>query len=153
MLQRYATLAISATTPLHPPELRWSSTFGSRPGAGPRPPWFGASAGLSRPRVPIRPIPGGTTVSTSAEISPLLPGQRWRTVIEGATAIVIGLLLLALPSQTLLVLVQLLGIYWLVTGVVMLASLFIDQRQWGWKLLLGVLGVIAGLAVVQLELW
>lgn len=83
----------------------------------------------------------------------MMPDQRSRTIIEGAAAIVIGLLLLVVPAQTMLVLVQLLGIYWLIAGVVMLAGIFINSSQWGWKLALGVLGIVAGFSVIQNPLW
>lgn len=53
----------------------------------------------------------------------------------------------------LLVLVQLLGAYWLVTGILSLVSLCIDRTLWGLKLVSGVLGVLAGLVVLRDPLW
>jgi uncharacterized membrane protein HdeD (DUF308 family) len=77
----------------------------------------------------------------------------WNTLIGGVAAIVIGVLLLTVPVQALAVFAQLIGIYWLVTGVVALVSLFVDRSNWGWKLLVGVVGVLAGLAIVQHPIW
>lgn len=77
----------------------------------------------------------------------------WNALIGGVAAMVVGVLLLTAPAQTLLVLVQLLGIYWLVVGVLALVSIFVSQENWGLKLLIGVLGVLAGLGIVQHPLW
>jgi uncharacterized membrane protein HdeD (DUF308 family) len=66
---------------------------------------------------------------------------------------VAGLLLLAEPGATTVILVQVLGIWWLASGIVHVASIFVDSKQWGWKLASGVLGIIAGLITVQHPLW
>jgi len=77
----------------------------------------------------------------------------WHLLLEGITAVIIGILLVSFPRQTTVVLVQLLGIYWFVTGILALVSLFIDRSQWGWKLIAGVLGILAGIVVVRHPLW
>ena len=77
----------------------------------------------------------------------------WLVLIQGIAAIVIGVLLLTDPRMTTAVLVQVLGLYWLVAGIVNLVSLFVDRTQWGWKLLLGILGIVAGLLIIQHPLW
>ena len=51
------------------------------------------------------------------------------------------------------VLVQVLGWYWLVDGIIRLVSIFVDKSGWGWKLCMGILGIILGLAVIQHPLW
>ena len=50
-----------------------------------------------------------------------------------------------MPVQALIILAQLVGIYFLILGVLALASIFVDASAWGWKLLGGVVGVLAGL--------
>lgn len=77
----------------------------------------------------------------------------WLVMIAGIAALIVGLLLLISPGMTLLVLVQILGAYWLVTGVLALVNLCIDRTLWGWKLVSGVLGVLAGLIVLRDPLW
>lgn len=77
----------------------------------------------------------------------------WLAMIAGITAFLVGLLLLISPGMTLLVLVQLLGSYWLVTGILAFVSLCTDRTLWGWKLVSGVLGVLAGLIVLRDPLW
>jgi uncharacterized membrane protein HdeD (DUF308 family) len=77
----------------------------------------------------------------------------WLILIEGIFAIVIGLLLFSAPKMTTVVLVQFVGIYFLVAGMFKIISIFMDRSMWGWKLLAGVLGIIAGLLVLQHPLW
>jgi uncharacterized membrane protein HdeD (DUF308 family) len=77
----------------------------------------------------------------------------WLAMIAGITVFIVGLLLLIAPGMTLLALVQLLGAYWLVTGILALVSLCVNRTQWGWKLVAGILGVIAGLVVLRHPLW
>lgn len=77
----------------------------------------------------------------------------WVVLLEGIAAIIIGLLLLASPASTTAVLVQLLGIYWLIAGIFQIIAIFIDSSMWGWKLFAGVLGIIAGIIILQHPLW
>jgi uncharacterized membrane protein HdeD (DUF308 family) len=77
----------------------------------------------------------------------------WLVLLEGIALIIIGLLLLTSPKATLAVLVQLLGLYWLIKGVFNIISIFIDSSMWGWKLFVGILGIIAGIIVLQHPLW
>lgn len=91
-----------------------------------------------------------TTAAAQDEVK-LMPW--WLVLIEGIALIVLGLLFLAKPGMTTLVLVQFLGIYWLVAGVFRIISIFLDRAMWGWKLFAGILGIIAGLIVVRNPLW
>lgn len=77
----------------------------------------------------------------------------WHLLLEGITAVIIGILLVSFPRQTTVVLIQLLGIYWFVTGILALVSLCIDRSLWGWKLFSGILGILAGVVVVRHPLW
>jgi uncharacterized membrane protein HdeD (DUF308 family) len=77
----------------------------------------------------------------------------WLVLIEGIALIVMGLLLLASPGMTTLILVQFIGIYWLVAGIFKIVSIFLDSSGWGWKLAGGMLGILAGLIVLQHPLW
>jgi uncharacterized membrane protein HdeD (DUF308 family) len=77
----------------------------------------------------------------------------WVTLIAGIAMIFVGLLLLAAPAATTALLVQVLGWYWLVDGILRLVSIFIDRSGWGWKLCMGILGIILGIAVIQHPLW
>jgi len=77
----------------------------------------------------------------------------WLILIEGIALILLGILLLLKPGMTSLIFIQFLGIYWLVGGIFKIVSIFLDSSMWGWKLLAGVLGIIAGIIVVQHPLW
>ena len=77
----------------------------------------------------------------------------WLVLLEGVAAVILGLLLLSNPKSTLLVLVQVLGLYWLIKGVFAIVSIFIDSSMWGWKLFVGALGIVAGILVLQNPIW
>lgn len=82
---------------------------------------------------------------------PMIPW--WLVLLEGIAAIIIGALLLTSPGATILILVQFLGIYWFVSGIFKIISIFIDGSMWGWKLFAGILGIIAGIIIIQHPLW
>ncbi len=77
----------------------------------------------------------------------------WLILIEGIAAIIVGILFLASPGSTLVVLVQLLGIYFLVTGILSIVAIFIDSSAWGWKLFSGIIGILAGFIIIEYPLW
>jgi uncharacterized membrane protein HdeD (DUF308 family) len=91
------------------------------------------------------------TTATASQEGPVVPW--WLVLLQGIALVILGLLLLANPGSTTFVLVQFLGIYWLVKGIFELVSMFIDHRQWGWKLFSGILGIIAGLVILDHPLW
>ena len=77
----------------------------------------------------------------------------WAILIQGIFSIIIGILLLAYPGATTLVIVQFIGIYWLITGIFSLVGIFMDKAMWGWKLFAGVIGILAGLSIMRHPLW
>ena len=77
----------------------------------------------------------------------------WLVLLEGIAAAIIGILLISNPRATMLVLVQVLGIYWFVAGIFKIISIFIDSSMWGWKLFAGILGIIARIIIIQHPLW
>jgi len=77
----------------------------------------------------------------------------WLVLLEGIAAVIIGLFLLTAPGATLFVLIQVLGIFWLVGGIFRIIGIFIDTSLWGWKLIGGVLGILAGIVVLQHPIW
>ena len=77
----------------------------------------------------------------------------WVVLLEGIAAIVIGLLLLTSPVMTTAVLVQFLGLYWLIAGIFQIIAIFVDSSQWGWKLFVGIVGIIAGVIILRHPLW
>ncbi len=77
----------------------------------------------------------------------------WLILVQGIASLILGILLLTAPGTTIVVLIQFLGAYWLVWGIVEIVSLFVNSHNWIWKLLSGLLSVIAGLIVLQHPLW
>ena len=74
----------------------------------------------------------------------------WVFLLQGIAAIILGLLMLTAPGATLLLLVTMLGIYWLVMGVLAFVRVFVDHSvPWFWSLLIAIVGVIAGIAVLK----
>ena len=72
----------------------------------------------------------------------------WGLVLfEGAMGILFGAFFLAAGGWTIAMLVGFLGLYWLITGLISIGSIFIDSRKWGIKLAAGLLGILAGLLI------
>jgi uncharacterized membrane protein HdeD (DUF308 family) len=93
-------------------------------------------------------------VPTATPVTPGLPRPPWWLVLlQGIASLVIGVLLLTETGMTILSLVIFLGVYWLISGIFDLVSLFVDRRHWGWKAFSGVIGIIAGIIIVRHPLW
>ena len=92
-------------------------------------------------------------VSAETAMAPERTVPWWLVLIEGIFAILIGILLLTNTAITTAILIQVLGIYWFIAGILNIVSIFIDHTAWGWKLIVGILGIIAGILVIQHPLW
>jgi len=77
----------------------------------------------------------------------------WIVFLYGIISIIVGLVFLLYPLSALSALVFVLGVYWLITGVIGLLDLFQDRTAWGWKLFSSILGIIAGFMVISRPLW
>jgi uncharacterized membrane protein HdeD (DUF308 family) len=77
----------------------------------------------------------------------------WVVLIEGIAAIILGILLLINPGSTTVLIIQFLGIYWFIDGIMSIVRIFIDKTAWGWKLFSGIIGILAGMAIIQYPLW
>jgi uncharacterized membrane protein HdeD (DUF308 family) len=88
-------------------------------------------------------------MATAAQATPR-SDVWWLFLLQGIAAILLGVLLLTAPGATLLGLVTFLGFYWLITGVLALVRVFVDHSiPWIWSLLIGIVGVLAGLFVLN----
>src|SRR5512139_3104133 len=88
-----------------------------------------------------------TTTSMETKLRP------WGlTLVMGILAFIVGAILLWSPAKTKVetyqVLVALLGLYWLIKGIIDIVSIFGDRTAWGWKLFIGIVSIIAGLYVL-----
>jgi uncharacterized membrane protein HdeD (DUF308 family) len=79
----------------------------------------------------------------------------WLVLIQGIAALIVGILLITVPVPTIIILVQFLGIYWLITSVLAIVSIFTGSSGWFWKLVSGVLGIAAGFIIIHIQhpLW
>ena len=77
----------------------------------------------------------------------------WLGLVQGIALLVLGALCLSAPGATIVVLVQLTGLYWLITGILGLIGLISDRSGWLWKAFAGVIGILAGMAIVAHPLW
>ena len=75
----------------------------------------------------------------------------WVVLIEGIFSLILGIFLITAPGMTTVFLVTVLGFYWLVRGIFSLVAIFIGETgmHWGWLLLSGILGIIAGPVVLR----
>lgn len=92
---------------------------------------------------------GAGTYESGAALAP----SRWLVLLLGILAVVFGVLFFIYPIPTLELLVTFLGLYWLFNGIVALIGLFTDNTGRGWKLLVGILGILAGALVLAYPLY
>jgi len=78
----------------------------------------------------------------------------WIVLLEGIVTLIFGLLLLFSPTMALLILVQFVGSYWLISGLFAIVEIFAANRTAfkGWLLFYGIVGILAGLAVLRYPL-
>src|SRR5829696_1585777 len=77
----------------------------------------------------------------------------WLVLVEGIVVALLGFVLLVAPGASLVFLVWLLGIYLLIAGIFRIVGVFLDSSSWGWRLVAGILCLIAGFAVLSHPLW
>ncbi|GJQ24123.1 MAG: DUF308 domain-containing protein [Planctomycetia bacterium] len=75
----------------------------------------------------------------------------WLLLLQGISALVLGLLLLTQPVSTVEVIVIFTGAYWLVSGIFAIIRIFTaaGRAHWGWSLLIGIIGILAGIFVLR----
>jgi uncharacterized membrane protein HdeD (DUF308 family) len=77
----------------------------------------------------------------------------WLVLLQGIFAAIFGILLLIAPGASLVFLVQVLGFYLLIEGILRIVSIFLDASLWGLKIVIGILGILAGIVVLNHPLW
>lgn len=81
------------------------------------------------------------------------PVAWWAALIEAVVAIVLGTLLLFHGQAAPLILIQFLGLYFLIKGLLSLAAIFTNPRGWFLKLMIGILGLFAGILLLDHPFW
>lgn len=77
----------------------------------------------------------------------------WVVLLEGIIAILVGLFLLYSPAATTVFLVQILGIFWLAEGILSVIGALIFSGNRVWKLLSGILSIIAGVVILTYPIY
>lgn len=82
-----------------------------------------------------------------------LDSPWWVVLLEGILAIIVGLFLLYRPAITTIFLIQVLGIFWLAEGILSVLGAFIFSGNRIWRLLGGVLSIIAGIVILTYPIY
>jgi len=90
------------------------------------------------------------TMSEDQALRESVSESWWMVLVWGIASIILGLFLLFSPQMTTVVLVQIMGAFWLVGGVIdVFGSLrHREKRGWGWKLIGAIIGIIVGFLVL-----
>jgi uncharacterized membrane protein HdeD (DUF308 family) len=87
---------------------------------------------------------------TTAASQPQQANIWWLFLLQGFAGIILGLMLVTAPGVTTVALVTFLGFYWLIMGILALVRVFVDRSvPWIWSLLIGVVGILAGIFVLR----
>jgi uncharacterized membrane protein HdeD (DUF308 family) len=93
---------------------------------------------------------GDLAMATAALEKQQQSGAWWLFLLQGIAAILLGLVVLTAPGATLLALMTFLGFYLLITGTLALVRIFVDRSTpWLWSLLSGIVGILAGVFVLN----
>jgi uncharacterized membrane protein HdeD (DUF308 family) len=68
--------------------------------------------------------------------------------IIGVLSVIVGFALLRSPFQSVEVMIFVLGIFWLVQGVMTFIAAFAVKQGRNWRLLMGILGILAGIVIL-----
>jgi uncharacterized membrane protein HdeD (DUF308 family) len=92
-----------------------------------------------------------TTVTTNVRATSVAQQSIWWVfLLQGFAAIILGLMFVSAPGETLLAAVTFVGFYWLITGVLALVRMLTDRSvPWIWSLLVGIVGGLAGIFVLR----
>jgi uncharacterized membrane protein HdeD (DUF308 family) len=95
--------------------------------------------------------PGGDIAMLKIAATGRDPHEWAIVLLQGVALFILGLLLITAPEIATLVLVAGLGIYWLTSGILSIVRLATGDRVSDWlrPLLAGILGIVAGLVVIQ----
>jgi len=73
---------------------------------------------------------------------------RVLNAIIGVLSVIVGFALLRTPFQSVEVFIFVLGIFWLVQGIMTFVAAFALNRGRGWALVSGILGILAGIIIL-----
>jgi uncharacterized membrane protein HdeD (DUF308 family) len=73
----------------------------------------------------------------------------WLVLMEGIALLILGFYFISSPAETAKFVTTVLGIYWLIEGIFRIIGMFMDTSMWGLKLFSGLLGIAAGVIVLN----
>jgi uncharacterized membrane protein HdeD (DUF308 family) len=96
-------------------------------------------------------MPATTQVQTTEANKEAAATVWWLFLLEGILAVLLGWMILARPATTIFALIQVMGLYWLIAGIVHIITAIFDKNadSRGWKLFGGVIGLLSGLIVLN----
>lgn len=109
--------------------------------------WPDATVTIFTVLLAIQLIVGGVfRIVTALGMSKYDGGLRVLVGLTGGIALVVGLLVLREPLQSVLVLGMILGVWWLIVGVIDVITAFVSpsSRGRGWDIAIGVISMLAG---------
>jgi len=72
----------------------------------------------------------------------------WMSLIIGIASVAVGCIMLFGSMnnkvETYMLVISLLGLWWVIKGVLDIVSMFVDHTAWAWKLFIGIIGILAG---------
>ena len=77
----------------------------------------------------------------------------WLVLLWGIFAVIIGALFLAYPLNSLMASIVFLGVYWFIGGIFTLFAAFMEPTDRGWKILIAIISILAGLAILAYPLY
>lgn len=79
-------------------------------------------------------------------------GSMWKLIMTKSIVLMtLGLVLLLFPEATLTTLIFIMGVYWLIDGIVSAYNALKSRKNnqyWGWGIFTGLIGIIAGIVVL-----
>ncbi len=75
-------------------------------------------------------------------------GSRVLHAIIGVLAVIVGFALLRTPFQSVEVFIFVLGIFWLIQGIMTFVAAFAVKQGRNWRLFSGILGIVAGIIIL-----
>jgi uncharacterized membrane protein HdeD (DUF308 family) len=75
-------------------------------------------------------------------------GARVLHAIIGVLAVIVGFALLRTPFQSVEVFIFVLGIFWLIQGIMTYVAAFAVKQGRNWRLFSGILGILAGIIIL-----
>ena len=109
--------------------------------------------GLTPPPGPGDHMTETVTTSPENKMSAIAHYPWWIILVLGVAVLILGMAFLTWPYLTLMMVVTFAGAYWFISGIFSLVSIFVNRSHLEWKLLIGILGVIAGFVILMYPLF